>query len=329
MILITGGTGFIGRALVRQLYESGYPVRTLLRPSPRTPRLPKGVPVEVAVVGLSDVRGLRAALHGVDTVIHLAGTEHQGRNADLLGIDIQGTRNLAQAAKDAGVSRFIYLSHIGADRASAFPVHKAKGIAEEYIRKSGVPHTIIRSAIVYGPEDHFTTELANLLRRTPFFFPLQGDGQTRIQPLWVEDLVTCILWAMENPETIDNTYEVGGSEYFTTRQTLERIMDVIGKRRVLVSIPPPFLRALVVTLETFLPNFPASSFWIDYYAVHRTCSVDNLPRFFGLMPARFTYRLDYLTYTPWYVTWWQSLNSVRSGLASRIQNVFRSMHEPK
>jgi uncharacterized protein YbjT (DUF2867 family) len=323
MILITGGTGFIGRALVRQLFDSGYPVRTLLRPSPRTPRLPKGVPVEVAVVGLGDVRGLRAALHEVDTVIHLAGTEHQGRNANLLGIDIQGTRNLAQAAKAAGVERFIYLSHIGADRASAYPVHKAKGIAEEHIRKSGVPHTIVRSSIVYGPEDHFTTELAGLLRNTPFFFPLLGDGQTRIQPLWVEDLVTCLLWALENPETLNKTYEVGGSEYFTLRQTLETIMHAIGKRRRLVSIPQPLLRAIVVTFETFFRRFPVSSFWIDYYAVHRTCPVDNLPRTFGLMPARFTYRLDYLTYKPWYVLWWQNLKDTGSRFTSRIQNLIR------
>lgn len=323
MILITGGTGFVGRALVRQLFDSGYPVRTLLRPSPHTPRLPKGVPVEVAVVGLGDVRGLRAALRDVDTVIHLAGTEHQGRNANLLLTDIQGTRNLAQAAKSAGVKRFIYLSHIGADRASAYPVHKAKGIAEEHIRKAGVPHTIIRSSIIYGPEDHFTTNLAGLLRRAPIFFPMPGDGQTRIQPLWVEDLVTCLLWAMENPETIDKTYEVGGSEYFTLRQTLEHIMNVIGKRRVLVALPPPLLRALVVTLETFLPSFRASSFWIDYYAVHRTCPVDNLPRTFGLMPARFTYRLDYLTHTPWYILWWQNLRDAASRLSSRIQDLIR------
>ena len=322
MILITGGTGFIGRALVRQLFASGYPVRTLLRPSPRTPRLPKGVPVEVAVVGLGDVRGLRAALHEVDTVIHLAGAEHEGRNANLLATDIHGTRNLAQAAKAAGVNRFIYLSHIGADRASAYPVHKAKGIAEEHIRKSGVPHTIVRSSIIYGPEDHFTTNLASLLRSAPVFFPMPGDGQTLIQPLWVEDLVTCLLWAMENPETINKTYEVGGSEYFTLRQTLETIMNVIGKRRVLVPTPQPSLRALVVTLETFIPRFPASSFWIDYYAVHRTCPVDNLPRTFGLMPARFTYRLDYLAHTSWYARWWKTLMGTASRVSSKIQNLF-------
>ena len=293
-----------------------------LRPSQRTPRLPKGVPVEVAVVGLEDVRGLRAALRNVDVIIHLAGAEHQGRNANLLTTDIQGTQNLAQAAKQTGVERFIYLSHIGADRASAFPVHKAKGIAEEHLRKSGVPHTIVRSSIVFGPDDHFTTDLAGLLRRAPGIFPIPGDGQTRIQPLWVEDLVTCLLWAMESPETINKTYEVGGSEYFTLRQTAENIMQVIGKRRLLASVSPPFLRAIVVTFETFIPGFPASSFWIDYYAVHRTCPVDNLPRTFGLMPARFTYRLDYLAQKPWYTRWWKILTNATSRLSKRIQNLF-------
>lgn len=323
MILVTGATGFIGRALVRQLFDSGYPVRTLLRPSPHTPRLPKGVPVEVAVVGLGDVRGLRAALRDVDVIIHLAGAEHQGRNANLLATDIHGTQNLAQAAKGAGVKRFIYLSHIGADRASAFPVQKAKGIAEEHIRKSGVPYTIVRSSIIFGPEDHFTTNLASLLRRAPGIFPIPGDGQTRIQPLWVEDLVTCLVWAMESSETINNLYEVGGSEYFTIRQTLESIMQVIGRRRLLISVSPPFLRALVVTLETFIPHFLASSFWIDYYAVHRTCPVDNLPRTFGLMPARFTYRLNYLAQRPWYTIWWKYIASATSKLSTGIQNLFR------
>jgi NADH dehydrogenase len=181
----------------------------------------------------------------------------------------------------------------------------------------------VRSSIVYGPEDHFTTNLASLLRRTPIFFPLLGDGQTRIQPLWVEDLVTCLVWAMENPETLNKTYDVGGSEYFTLRQTLETIMDVTGKRRMLVSTPQPLLRAMIVTLETSIRWFPVSSFWIDYYAVHRTCPVDNLPRSFGLMPARFTYRLDYLTHRPWYALLWQNLTKASSRVSSRILDLFR------
>lgn len=325
MILVTGGTGFIGRALIRQLVESGYQVRTLLRPSPRTPHLPKGVPVEVAVTSLNDVRGLRAALRGINSVIHLAGAEHQGRNANLLVTDIQGTQNLATAAKQAGIERFIYLSHIGADRASAFPVHRAKGIAEERLRESGVPYTIVRSSIVYGPEDHFTTNIASLIRSTPGFFPLPGKGDTLIQPLWVEDLITCLIWALDNPDTVEQIYDVGGSEYFTLHQTLDTIMKTIHAQRVLVPVPPPLLRALTVTLETFVTRFPASSFWIDYYAINRTCPVDNLPRAFGLMPARFTYRLDYLLHKPWYITFWQNLTARTTKLIAQIQDTIRTV----
>lgn len=324
MILVTGGTGFIGRVLVRQLHNAGLPVRTLLRPSPRTPRLPKGVPVEVAVVSLNDQRGLRAALRDVDSIIHLAGAEHEGRNANLLATDINGTRNLAQAAKDAGVKRFIYLSHIGSDRASAFPVHKAKGIAEEHIRKTGVPHTIIRSSVVFGQEDHFTTNLANLIRLAPGILFTPGDGRNLVQPLWVEDLVTCLVWTLENPATLNQTYEVGGSEYFTLRQVLDTILDVIGKHRLIASMSPPLLRAMTVTFETFIPRFPTSSFWIDYFAVNRTCPVDNLPRTFGLMPARFTYRLDYLVRKPWYALLGHNFTTRLSQAAHRIQNALRS-----
>jgi len=308
MILVTGATGFIGRVLVRQLTETGQQVRVLLRPSPKSPRLPKGVSVEVAVVSLNDERGLRAALRGVDHIYHLATAASQGRGGNLFTTDIEGTRILAQVARSADIERFVYLSHIGSDRASAFPVHKAKGIAEEHIRKSGVPHTIIRSTVVFGPEDHFTTNLTRLIRNTPGILPIPGNGRTLIQPLWVEDLVTCLIWALQNPDMVNQTHDIGGGEYFTVRQVLETLMGITHTRRLFLPLPLPYMRALFVTLDTFTPGFNIPTYWLDYVAVNRTCPVENLPRTFGLMPARFAYRLNYLE---------------RKSLSQRIQEMLR------
>lgn len=298
MILLTGGTGFIGRALARHLVESGQRVRLLLRPAVRTPRLPKGVPVEVAVASLNDVRGLRAAMRGARVVYHLAGSEHSGARADLQSVDVEGTRNLALAAAEARIERFVFLSHLDADRASAYPLLKAKGIAEEALRKSGVPYTIVRSAVVFGLGDHFTTTLARLIAISPFFL-LPGRGESLIQPLWVEDLAACLTWLLEEESTINQTYEIGGSEYFSFRQVVEIVLHVLRKRRLLLPCPPPLLRALTVTLEAIFPRFPTSGFWLDYLALSRTCAIDSLPRTFGLMPARLTSHLDYLRGVHW------------------------------
>jgi NADH dehydrogenase len=325
MILVTDATGFIGRALIRQLSEANYPLRALLRPSRRSPRLPVGVSVEAAVVSLADTRGLRAALTDVDVVFHLASAESQGRNANLFATDIQGTLNLTEAAADAGVQRIIYVSHVGASRASGYPAFKAKGIAEEHIRRSGIEYTILRSTVVFGPEDHFTNGLAWMLRAAPGIFPLPGDGKTAVQPLWVEDLVTCMIWSLNNPETVNQTFEVGGSEYYSVRQTLETLMPVVRANRYLLSLSPATLRVLTVFAETFVPRFPASSFWLDYVAVSRTCPADSMPRAFGLMPARFTYRLNYLARKPWYANLQSSLQKMSAAIHERIQQVLETI----
>lgn len=316
MILITGATGFIGRALVRQLSSIGYPLRALIRPSAKTPRLPKGVPVEVAVVSLADTRGLRAAMRDVETVFHLASAENQGARGSLLITDIQGTQNLVDAAADAGVDRIVYLSHLGAARASGYPAFKAKGIAEESIRAGKVPYTIIRTSLVYGPEDHFTNKLSRLLRNSPGIFPVPNGGRVVVQPVWVEDLVTCMLWALQNESTINQVYEVGGNEFFTLQQIIEIIMDVTKRRRFLVPLSPITLRAMTVFLESVLPSFPLSSLFLDYFAVNRTTAVDAMPRHFGLMPARFSYRIDYLIYKRWYQRLWSAVTE-RSSLQRR------------
>jgi NADH dehydrogenase len=300
LILVTGATGFVGRVLLPRLTEAGHPVRVLLRPARANPRLPKGVPVQVSLAQLDDERGLRSALAGVETIIHLSGAEWRGPDGDVFRVDAGGTRSLVEAARAAGVGRFVYLSHLGADRASAYPVLKAKGIAEEFIRQSGVPYTIIRSAMLFGIEDVFANVLAALIKLGPGVFFMPGDGRTALQPLWVDDLATCLEWSLADETFLNRIISLGGPEFLSLRMMVEILMEALGVRRWVVSVRPVYLRGGAWFLEQLLPRSPLTTRWLDYLAMSRTCELTSVTSFFGLRPARFTpENLAYLHQKRW------------------------------
>jgi len=307
MILVTGGTGFIGNVLIRHLSNLGYPLKLLIRPSKETPNLPKGLPLEVAVASLKDEKGLRAAMKGVDVVYHLASAEILGRRAELAEVDIQGTQAIIQAASQARINRIVYLSHLGADRASAYPLLKAKAIAEHHIISSGIPYTIFRSALAYGEGDHFTNGLAFLIKVSPYFVMLPERGESLLQPIWVEDLATVMTWSLDLPQTRNETIEVGGPEYLSLRKICGMITQAININRRFVNVSPVFLNALTEIIEILMPNFPTSVFWLDYLATNRTGNLDVLPRIFNLLPARMNQRLGHLEGKSFRRNWWRMI----------------------
>ncbi len=255
--------------------------------------------MEVAIASMLDKRGLRAALVGVESVVHLASAEARGREAELQAVDIQGTAVLAAAARQAKVGRLIFVSHLGADLSSAFPVLRAKAIAEQSIQRSFVPATILRSSLAYGPGDRFTSAIAMLLSISPLVFPLPGNGTTALQPIWVEDLATCILWSLEEPAMAGQTYEIGGPEFLTIEQLTQLIKRVTGSRRWVVHTSPASVRALAWMMQRLLPRSPLTTFALDYLATSRMASLDALPRIFGLKPAILEQKLDYLRGRNW------------------------------
>ena len=305
MILVTGGTGFIGNVLIRHLSDLGYSVKLLIRPSQKNPALPKGVPLEVAVTSLSDEKGLRAAMKGVDTVYHLASAEMLGRKAQLSEVDIQGTQAVINAAAQVNIQRFFYISHLGADRASAFPLLKAKAIAEHHIRTSGIPYTIFRSSMAFGEGDHFTNNLAFLLKVSPYLVMLPDYGSTVLQPIWVEDLARVMTWSLDIPETVNQTLDVGGPEYLSFHDICRMIADAIHIKRQFINVSPVLLNILTEVIEILFPKFPTSVFWIDYLATDRTTTLDLLPRTFNLLPARMGKRLGYLEGKEFRRNWWR------------------------
>lgn len=295
MILVTGGTGFIGRSLIQALTSSGEKVRVLLRPSGISPNFPRGIAVEVAVSSFSDQRSLRAALKDVDVLYHLAGAERQGLQGNLNLVDVEGTATLMAACQDSKVKKVVFLSHHGADRGSAYPVIKAKGIAENWIINSGVPYLIFRTGAVFGPGDQFTEPIARLLKINPFFFLIPGEGATLLQPLWVEDLITCMMLASENDTMVNRILTIGGIESISYAEIVKTIMKKMKINRSFIPITPDALRRLTLYIDQVFRRFPISIFWLDELAVDRITRLDVIPREFGIIPGRFAQHLDYLT----------------------------------
>ena len=307
MILVTGGTGFIGQNLIRRLSLEGHKVRALIRPAAYSPTLPRGVSVEAAISSMNDARGLRAALVGVDVVYHLAGIHWEDPSPGLRYTEVDGTRQLLEAAQDAGIKRLIYLSQIGADQLSAYPLLRAKGLAEDLISHSPIAYTILRSGLVYGQGDHFTTTIAKLLALSPGILPMPGDGTSLVQPLWIEDLVSCLIWTLDIEDLVNETIEIGGPEFLALREVITEIMNATGNRRILLAARPSYLRIAVSTLRYLLPRLPISNYWLDYFAVNRITQLDTLTKVFGLRPARLPRHLDHLRAMDWRSLAWGEL----------------------
>jgi NADH dehydrogenase len=136
--------------------------------------------------------------------------------------------------------------------------------------------------------------LARLLRLSPGFFFLPGNGLSALQPLWIDDLITSLLISMENKETLNEILEIGGGEVYTFRDIVEMILITINLKRSLIQISPGYLRILAVYMDQFIKKFPVSLFWLDTLAEDRTTRLDVLPRRFGILPARFSQKINFL-----------------------------------
>jgi uncharacterized protein YbjT (DUF2867 family) len=269
MILITGASGYFGSHLTRRLVEAGKPVRALVHNRQRMEkegRL-KGLGVEWVEGDVTRTETLEGIWDGVATVIHTVAIaiEKSGRSYE--AINYQGTVNLVEAAKRAGVSRFINMSQLGASSHLPYRFLASKGKAQEYVADSRLDWTAFRPSVIWGPEDEFANTFARLVPITPVIFPIVGDENAKFQPIWVEDVVTCFVKALEDPNTIGKEYELGGPEVLTLEEIERRTLKALGKSRKMVHFPMPFLRMLVSMMEMILPAPPVTSSLLELLAI--------------------------------------------------------------
>lgn len=298
MILITGATGMVGRALVPHLIESGWPVRVLIqsRRGSQAARSHWPAGVDVVVGDLSDTQTLHKAMQGVHTVFHLASAQWWGSRRDLDRVDVQGTRDVVAVARSARVGRLYYLSQLGAEPSSAYTLLRVKGQVEALVRDSGVAYTVMRCGVLFGPDDRFVNGIAMMLRANPFFFFQPGHGENLLHPLYVKDLVAALEKSLQNIDLVDSVIEIGGAEYVSFNEMVRTVMRVSGARRIIVSIPPHTLRALTRVVRRVMPRWPMTAQWFDVLASNRTAKLGNLYDYCGVRPVRFEDTL--LTYMP-------------------------------
>ena len=238
-VTVFGGSGFVGRHVVRELAKAGASVRVAVRRPDRALFLkPMGDVGQITPVAanIRDDASVAAAVEGSEAVVNLVGILYQAGRQTFDAVHHQGAGRIARAAKAAGAERLVHVSAIGADGDAASDYARSKAAGEAAVRAEFSGAAVIRPSIVFGPDDNFFNLFAALARLTPVL-PLIGGGRTRFQPVYVGDVAAAVMAVLSSAEGAGTTHELGGPEIFTFRELMETVLQATGRRRLLVPVP--------------------------------------------------------------------------------------------
>lgn len=239
VVTVFGGSGFIGRHLIRRLAKSGAIVRVVTRHPNQANFLKTAGSVGQIVPMAADVTkddSVARAIQGSDTVINLIGALYETGPWSFQTVHVDAPARIARIAKANGVRKLVHVSALGADSASASAYARSKAAGEQAVLKEFPDATILRPSIVFGPEDRFFNKFAAMAQISPVL-PLIGGGKTKFQPVYVGDLADAIGAAVYLDETKGKTYELGGPRVYTFRELMELMLHEIRRKRLLVPVP--------------------------------------------------------------------------------------------
>ncbi|MFQ5828691.1 MAG: complex I NDUFA9 subunit family protein [Candidatus Methylomirabilia bacterium] len=258
-VFLTGGTGFVGKAVIRALQARGVIVRCLVRPGSEQ-RLRGFEAIERTPGDVLSPKELTACIEGCHAMIHLVGIirEFPGRGVTFERLHAEATANMVQVAEAAGVRRYLHMSALGTRPNARSRYHQTKWQAEETVRGSTLQWTIFRPSVIYGQGDGFVTMLARLVNRLPVV-PVIGHGRYELQPIPVEQVADAFTRALEQKTTVGQTYEAGGPRAYPFTEILDLIGSALGKPRVYKIYQPLWMMRPLVAVLQGLPFFPLTS----------------------------------------------------------------------
>ena len=257
LVTVFGGSGFIGRHVVRALAKDGWRIRVAVR-RPNSAHFLKPLgrvgQIQLLKCDVTDDDDVEAALAGCDAAINLVGILAQSGHQRFERVHAEAAERIARAAAQHGVPRLVHVSVIGAAEDAPAAYFRTKWQGEQLVRAAYPAATIVRPSLVFGPEDNFFNRFAWLAKMTPPFvpFPLFGGGATRFQPVYVGDVAAAIAMAIDNPAASGQTFELGGPEVMTLREVIERTMQIVRRKRFLVPVPL-FVARIQGAILQFLP----------------------------------------------------------------------------
>ncbi len=264
-VTVFGGSGFVGRAIVRALAQEGYQVRIACRRielAERTKTAGDVGQITVMRTNLRNTASVAAAIAGSQAVVNASGIAFQRGRQSYQTVHVDGSRLIAEAAKAAGVQRLIHMSGIGADhRNSTNKYIRSKVDAEDAIVSGFADATILRPSVVFGPEDAMFNRMAQIAAKAPFV-PVVGDGSAKVQPVYVGDVGSAVVAVLARPDTAKTVFELGGPRVYTYREIAALVLREIDRDKRIVGVPAGLMR-IAGFFSEFLPVPPLTHDQVD------------------------------------------------------------------
>lgn len=305
-VLVTGASGFVGSYVVPALLADGHRVAALVR-SDAAGQTVLGrlgpddrIGIETRIGDVTRPETLLAALSGVDAVVHLVAIPRdRDGGATLRLVNTEGTRNVVEAMKAAGVRRLVHMGAMGVEDDPKLHYASSKAKAEVIVRESGLDWTVLKPSLQWGERDGFFNILAGLVRMSPGLVPVPGSGESRFQPISVMEVARIAAIALGDDATIGRSYDLGGPRYWTYREITREVLRGMGTKRVIVPMPVALIRLVAGVSETLRIPFPVATDQLRQLRLDNiTDSLDGVEREFGFRPTDMGGQLGYLRRKP-------------------------------